>query len=99
MSAGTFLAASAYPQARGVSYEGYPVTMLAIMETPAITIGLGLAQSARSSGAGQALAQGSMLKMLSGGAHPPSKRSRRRDLIATPGSRRSAPTVNVSVNF
>ena len=68
MSAGTFLAASAYLQSRGISYEGYPVIMLAVMETPAIIVGLMLAQSARSSGAGQAPAQGGMLKMLSDGA-------------------------------
>ena len=66
VSAGTFLAASAYLQSKGVSYEGYPVIMLAVMETPAIIIGLVLAQSARSAGAGQALARGSMLTMLSG---------------------------------
>ena len=68
VSAGTFLAASAYLQAKGVSYEGYPVIMLAVMETPAIIIGLVLAQSARSAGAGQALARGGMLTMLSGAA-------------------------------
>jgi uncharacterized protein len=68
VSAGTFLAASAYLQSRGISYEGYPVIMLAVMETPAIIIGLVLAQSARSSGTGQTLAQGGMLKMLSSAA-------------------------------
>ena len=46
VSAGTFLAASAYLQSKGISYEGYPVIMLAVMETPAIIIGLVLAQSA-----------------------------------------------------
>ena len=68
VSAGTFLAASAYLQAKGVSYEGYPVIMLAVMETPAIIVGLVLAQSVRSTVAGQALSHGSMLTMLSGAA-------------------------------
>ncbi len=52
VSAGTFLAASAYLQARGIAYEGYPVIMLAVMETPAIIIGLVLAQAARGRVAG-----------------------------------------------
>jgi len=68
VSAGTFLAASAYLQANGVTYEGYPVIMLAVMETPAIIVGLVLAQAARNSGTGPALASGGMLKMLSGAA-------------------------------
>jgi hypothetical protein len=68
VSAGTFLAASAYLQARGVAYEGYPVIMLAVMETPAIIIGLVLAQSARGPGAGVATAKGGTLAMLSGAA-------------------------------
>ena len=68
VSAGTFLAASAYLQAKGVSFEGYPVIMLAVMETPAIIIGLVLAQAARNSGAGPAPANGGMLTMMSGAA-------------------------------
>ena len=51
VSAGTFLAASAYLQSKGAYYEEYPVIMLAIMETPAIIVGLVLAQSARSADA------------------------------------------------
>ena len=68
VSAGTFLAASAYLQAKGVSFEGYPVIMLAVMETPAIIIGLVLAQAARNSGAGPAPANDGMLTMMSGAA-------------------------------
>lgn len=68
VSAGTFLAASAYLQAVGVAYEGYPVIMLAVMETPAIIIGLLLAQSARASIAGRAHASGGMLTTLFGAA-------------------------------
>ena len=68
VSAGTFLAASAYLQARDVSYEGYPVIMLAVMETPAIIIGLILAQSARRTSAECPAAGGDTLKMLAGAA-------------------------------
>ena len=68
VSAGTFLAATAYLQARGVAYEGYPVIMLAIMETPAIIIGLVLAQAARSAVAGPQAPGGNMRSMLSGAA-------------------------------
>ena len=68
VSAGTFLAASAYLQAKGVAYEGYPVIMLAVMETPAIVIGLVLAQAARNSGTGPAPENGGMLTMISGAA-------------------------------
>lgn len=68
VSAGTFLAASAWLQATGVSFEGYPVIMLAVMETPAIIIGLILAQSARRTSAKRSPAGGDMLKMLAGAA-------------------------------
>ena len=47
VSAGTFLAASAWLQGRGVAYESYPLIMLAVMESPAIVVGLLLAQAAR----------------------------------------------------
>ncbi|MFZ5589025.1 MAG: sodium-dependent bicarbonate transport family permease [Pseudomonadota bacterium] len=47
VSAGTFLAALAYLQTLGVTHETYPVIMLAIMESPAIIIGLLLAKLAR----------------------------------------------------
>lgn len=70
VSAGTFLAASAYLQTRNVSYEGYPVIMLAVMETPAIVIGLVLAQYARSAGTRSAATPvtGDLRTMLSGAA-------------------------------
>ena len=68
VSAGTFLAASAYLQSKAVAYEGYPVIMLAVMETPAIIIGLVLAQSARQSRTGGAPESEGMLKMLSDAA-------------------------------
>jgi len=68
VSAGTFLAASAFLQAKGVDYEGYPVIMLAVMETPAIIIGLVLAQAIRNSDKGPVPANGGMLKMLIGAA-------------------------------
>ncbi len=47
VSVGTFLTAVAFLQARDVAYESYPVIMLAILEAPAIVIGLVLAQRAR----------------------------------------------------
>jgi uncharacterized protein len=47
VSAGTFLTAVAFLQSRDVAYESYPVIMLAIMEAPAIVIGLVLAQRVR----------------------------------------------------
>ncbi len=68
VSAGTFLAASAYLLARDVPYEGYPVIMLAIMETPAIIIGLVLAQAARHDYAGGSAKGAGLLNMLAGAA-------------------------------
>ncbi len=47
VSAGTFLTAIAFLQAREIAYESYPVVMLAVMEAPAIIVGLVLAQHAR----------------------------------------------------
>ena len=43
VSAGTFLTAIAYLKGAGIEYESYPVIMLAVMESPAIVIGLLLA--------------------------------------------------------
>lgn len=40
VSAGTFLTAIAFLEASSVSYEKYPIVMLAIMESPAILVGL-----------------------------------------------------------
>ncbi len=47
VSAGTFLTAVAFLDSMGESHEAYPVIMLAIMESPAIMIGLVLATMAR----------------------------------------------------
>lgn len=58
VSVATFLAASAWLQSRGSHYEPELVLMLAIMEVPAILVGLALAERARS-GAAAASAGGS----------------------------------------
>ena len=47
VSAGTFLTAIAYLDNLGVTYESYPLIMLAVMESPAIVVGLLLAAKAR----------------------------------------------------
>lgn len=47
VSAGTFLTAIAYLDNIGVKYETYPLIMLAVMESPAIVVGLILAAKAR----------------------------------------------------
>ena len=47
VSAGTFLTAIAFLEALNVSFEKYPVIMLAIMESPAILIGLIMASYLR----------------------------------------------------
>lgn len=47
VSAGTFLTAIAYLDNLGVQYETYPLIMLAVMESPAIVVGLLLAAKAR----------------------------------------------------
>lgn len=47
VSAGTFLTAIAFLEAQGVDYESYPVIMLAVMESPAIIVGLLLAAWSR----------------------------------------------------
>lgn len=47
VSAGTFLTAIAYLDNAGIEYEQYPLIMLAVMETPAIIVGLILAAKAR----------------------------------------------------
>ena len=53
VSAGTFLTAIAYLNAQGIAYESYPVIMLAIMESPAIIVGLLLARFSRGCAAGE----------------------------------------------
>lgn len=47
VSAGTFLTAIAFLDNNGVTYESYPLIMLAVMESPAIIVGLLLAAMAR----------------------------------------------------
>jgi hypothetical protein len=47
VSAGTFLTAIAYLNAQHIEHETYPVIMLAIMESPAIIVGLLLARFSR----------------------------------------------------
>ena len=47
VSAGTFLTAIAFLDNSGVEYESYPLIMLAVMESPAIIVGLLLAAMAR----------------------------------------------------
>ena len=49
VSAGTFLTAIAYLDNLSVQYETYPLIMLAVMESPAIVVGLLLAAKARHS--------------------------------------------------
>jgi uncharacterized protein len=49
VSSGTFLTAIAYLEAKQIGYETYPVIMLAIMESPAIIVGLLLARFSRGS--------------------------------------------------
>lgn len=50
VSAGTFVTAIAFLDSLKVPYESHPVIMLAIMESPAIIIGLALANMARKGG-------------------------------------------------
>ena len=47
VSAGTFLTAIAFLDNSGIEYESYPLIMLAVMESPAIVVGLLLAAMAR----------------------------------------------------
>lgn len=49
VSAGTFLTAIAFLESLNIDYEKYPVMMLAVMESPAILIGLYLANHVRHS--------------------------------------------------
>ncbi len=58
VSAGTFLTAVAFLDSVGVKYESYPVIMLAIMESPAILIGLVLASFSRRSMGGETMRKG-----------------------------------------
>lgn len=58
VSAGTFLTAVAFLDSLGVKYETYPVIMLAIMESPAILIGLVLASFSRRAMGGETMRKG-----------------------------------------
>ena len=69
----TFVAASEFLRAQDVAYEARLVAMLAIMETPAILVGLWLARSARPPAAGgmreilrEVLFNGSIVLLLGG---------------------------------
>lgn len=63
VSAGTFLTAVAFLDSVGAKYETYPVIMLAIMESPAILIGLVLASLSRRR-MGQTTARAGMMRSL-----------------------------------
>lgn len=58
VSAGTFLTAIAFLKGAGIDYESYPVIMLAVMESPAIVIGLLLAAWTRGRAGGDAETRG-----------------------------------------
>lgn len=58
VSAGTFLTAVAFLDSMGTTYETYPVIMLAIMESPAILIGLVLASFSRRALGGEKMRKG-----------------------------------------
>lgn len=58
VSAGTFLTAIAFLKGAGIEYESYPVIMLAVMESPAIVIGLLLAAWTRGRAGDNAETQG-----------------------------------------
>jgi uncharacterized protein len=64
VSAGTYMTAVAFLSGLGVTYEVYPVIMLAIMESPAIMIGLVLAGYSRKVMGGAAKADKGMYKHL-----------------------------------
>ena len=64
VSAGTYMTAVAFLGGIGVTYEAYPVIMLAIMESPAIMIGLVLAGYSRKVMGGATKADKGMYKHL-----------------------------------
>lgn len=64
VSAGTYMTAVAFLGGIGVTYEAYPVIMLAIMESPAIMIGLVLAGYSRKIMGGATKADKGMYKHL-----------------------------------
>jgi hypothetical protein len=68
VSAGTFLTAIAFLGSQGVEYERYPLIMLAIMESPAIVVGILLASWTRGRTAA-ANPDGSAVRSDSGNGH------------------------------
>lgn len=66
VSAGTFLTAIAYLDNLNISYESYPVIMLAVMESPAIIVGLLLASWSRHR-LGMTVSQGGEAVLQQGG--------------------------------
>ena len=64
VSAGTYMTAVAFLGGIGITYEAYPVIMLAIMESPAIMIGLVLAGYSRKIMGGAAKQDKGMYKHL-----------------------------------
>ena len=64
VSAGTYMTAVAFLGGIGITYEAYPVIMLAIMESPAIMIGLVLAGYSRKVMGGATKADKGMYKHL-----------------------------------
>ncbi|MER2512161.1 MAG: sodium-dependent bicarbonate transport family permease [Nitrosomonas ureae] len=64
VSAGTYMTAVAFLAGIGVTYEAYPIIMLAIMESPAIMIGLVLAGYSRRVTGGESKADKGMMKHL-----------------------------------
>lgn len=72
VSAVTFAAVTAMLDRQGIGFEGYAATLLAVMEVPAIVIGIGLAHAAGAGGGrplgslGGVLASKSVLLLLGG---------------------------------
>ncbi len=67
VSAGTFLTAIAYLGNQGIDYERYPLIMLAVMESPAIVVGLLLATWSRGRAAATEGGAANRAKSASGG--------------------------------
>lgn len=72
VSAGTFLAAMAFLDTMGIVPETYPLIMLAVMESPAIIVGLLLAAQARQRLKGRAAVAGGGTPRSVGAAAAPS---------------------------
>jgi uncharacterized protein len=81
VSAGTFLTAIAYLESAGIPYESYPLIMLAIMESPAIIVGLALAAWARRQMAQNALHAGTEGKLAPAGGPGGSGNGHMREIV------------------